>query len=372
VRSTSLPTFGPLLAFVCIACQPLIAHAHEGHGAHSHAPAVAATPLTSAQESGADVETAFENDDPSADAVTGSGKFKFRYHADLSKLPANIAAGIKNAHGGFAKTPSGDVYFGLNGIGLIKLSADLQTKTLVSNSESLLMGGLHNCTHVDRDGGFLVLPDNQTGRVLMVRTDGTEVKTLGRPPFLPDGNYAPTDAQVADDDKLYVCDGYGSSKSVFTIDLERREYEAMKFGGKTGEGQQPGKFSTNHGLTFDETDGTLMVADRERQWVQKLTTEGKFIEGYQTDQANPCDVDFVEFDGERLMVVGCLSSPENGVVKILQDGKVVSTLKPLKDLGLDQFKHIHNAIGIVVDNRLFVLCYGWNPGCYAVLEHIAE
>ena len=150
-------------------------------------------------EKTADVDTAVGDGTPDSSRVTGSGDLRFRYHAALSKLPKNIATGIAKAHGGFAKTPSGEIYFGLNGTGLIRVSADLKTKTLVSKSNSLVKGGLHNCTYVDRDGGFLVLPDNRTGRILMVQTDGTEIKTLGRPPFLNEGTFAPTDVAAARD-----------------------------------------------------------------------------------------------------------------------------------------------------------------------------
>ena len=238
------------------------------------------------------VDTAVGDGTPDSSNVTGSGEFRFRYHAELSKLPKNIAAGIAKAHGGFAKTPSGEIYVGLNGTGLIRVWADLKTKTLVSKSDSLVKGGLHNCTHVNRDGGFLVLPDNRTGRILMVQTDGTKIKTLGRPPFLGKGKFAPTDVAAAGDSNLYVCDGYGVSKSVFTIDLDQGKYGELKFGGAAGPGKQPSKFSTNHGIVFDNVDNTLIVADRERQWLQKLTHDGEFVRGIKTDHANPCDVDF--------------------------------------------------------------------------------
>lgn len=319
------------------------------------------------------VETAYKGDaKPTPGATTGSGDLKFKYNAELSELPEEIAKGITAAHGGFGKAPNGDLYFGLNKTGLIRLSADLKTKTLVSASESLLKGGLHNAAYIDRDGGMIVLPDNNNGRILVVKLDGSEVKTLGKPSILPDGKYAPTDVDIASDGKLYVCDGYGSSKLVFTIDLDKMDYDEVKFGGRTGKGRTEGKFSTNHGVTFDPTDDTLVIADRERQWAQKLTFDGEFVEGYDMDRHNPCDVDFVEFNGERLMVAGCLTGPDKGVVQILRDGKVVSSLRPLMDLGLSQFRHVHNAAAVTVDGKLYVLCYGWNPGCYAVLEHVTE
>ena len=335
---------------------PVLASAHEGHE----------------HELATGVETGNKAQHHSANATTGSGNLQFKYHPELSQLPEAIAKGIRKAHGGFGKAPNGEVYFGLNGTGLIRVSADLKTKTLVSASLSLLQGGLHNCAYVDRDGGSLVLPDNQNGRILIVKLDGSEVKTFAKPDFLPAGKYAPTDADIAADGNVYICDGYGASKTVFTLDLDKMAYGEVKFGGIAGAERTEGKFSTNHGVTFDPTDNTLIIADRERQWAQKLTCNGKFIEGYDMDRHNPCDVDFVEFNGKRLMIAGCLTGPDKGVVQILRDGKVVSTLKPKLDLGLEQFNHVHNAAGVVVNGKLFILCYGWNPGCYAVLEHITQ
>ncbi|QDT67983.1 hypothetical protein MalM25_08920 [Planctomycetes bacterium MalM25] len=347
-----------LLALLLAAASlPAIAIAHEGH---DHG--VAAGVLTANSD----------GSEPTPGATTGSGDLQFKYNAELSALPEEIAKGILPAHGGFAKAPNGEIYFGLNRTGLIKLSADLRTKTLVSASENLTKGGLHNAAYVDRDGGLLILPDNNKGRVLVVKLDGSEVKTLGVPTFL-EGKYAPTDADVAADGLVYICNGYGASKTVFTLDLDALDYGEHKFGGRVpGKGRTKGKFSTNHGVTFDPTDETLVIADRERQWAQKLTTAGEFVEGYDMDRHNPCDVDFVEHNGERLMVAGCLTGPDKGVVQILRDGKVVSTLRPKNDLGLSQFEHIHNAAGVSVNGKLYVLCYGWNPGCYAVLEHVAE
>ncbi|TWT96187.1 hypothetical protein Pla108_32750 [Botrimarina colliarenosi] len=315
-----------------------------------------------------------------ADAVTGSGDLQFRYRADLSELPEEIAKGIKKAHGGFAKTPSGEIYFGLEGTGLIRLSADLTTKTLVSTNDAMAGGALHNTTYLDRKGGMLILPDPARGRVYATRLDGEVVATLGRPEVNDyyknlDNAYRPTDADMASDGVVYVCDGY-AGRYVLTADLDDEKFFDRNFGGKVqGAGRTEGEFSTNHGVTFDPTDDTLLIADRERQWIQRVTLAGEFVEGFDTGGGDVCDVDFVDWKGERLLVAGCLKSgggAEPGFVQILRDGKVVSTLKPKIDLGIELFQHIHNAAGVVVDGKLFVLCYGWNPGCYAVLEHVTE
>ncbi|MGL4511902.1 MAG: hypothetical protein ACRCT8_02340 [Lacipirellulaceae bacterium] len=315
---------------------------------------------------------------PAADATTGAGELKFRYREDLSELPEGVAKGIVRAHGGFAKVPTGDVYFGLEGTGVVRVSADLTTKTLLKPNPATTDGGLHNTTYVERNGGMLVVPDNNRGFVLLLSMDGDVVASLGRPGGDIDKHYedaanpyAPTDTEVAPDGVLYICDGYGSGKFVLTADIEKMVYTPKHFGGPVpGEGRTEGKFSTNHGVTYDPTDNTLAVADRERQWVQKLNFDGEFVSGIDLEGANPCDVDHVDWQGSPLTVVGCLVGPNGdpGVVQLVRGDKVVSTIRPKLDLGLSQFQHVHNAAGIVVEGKLFLLVYGWNPGCYAVLE----
>lgn len=335
-----------------------------GHEGHDHGPPAGVLTANTGET------------EPTPGATTGSGDLKFKYNAELSELPAEIAKGILPAHGGFAKTPTGELYFGLEGTGLIRLSADLKTKTLVTAADSrLATGGLHNCAYADRDGGLLLLPDNGGGNVHICKLDGTVLKSLPKPKFFPEkGAYRPTDVDLAADGKAYVVDGYGESKSCFTIDLDAMEYGEYKFGAKVPiRGRVPGLFSTSHGVTFDPTDGALVIADRERRWAQRLTTDGEFLSGFDTP-GTVCDIDFVEHGGERLTVAGCLRGPNwgPGVVGILRGDQTVSVLKPKEDLGLSQFDHIHNAAGVVVDGKLYILCYGWNPGCYAVLEHVAE
>lgn len=359
-----MPRLHPLFAALLAALTAGVVYAHPGHDQRDHFVAADASPAAP----------------PSEDAITGSGDLRFRYRADLSELPEAIAKGIKRAHGGFAKTPSGEVYFGLEGTGLIRLSADLKEKTLVSASDEMAGGALHNTTYLKHNGEVLALPDPARGRVYLTRLDGEVVATIGRPAVNdyyknPENAYRPTDVDRGNDGELYICDGY-AGRYILTADLESATITDRYFGGKVqGDGRQEGKYSTNHGVTYDPLDATLLIADRERQWIQRMTLEGEFVEGFDTGGGDVCDVDFVEWKGERLMVAGCLKSgggAEPGFVQLLRDGKVVSTLKPKVDLGIEEFQHIHNAAGVVVDGKLFVLCYGWNPGCYAVLEHVAE
>lgn len=143
----------------------------------------------------------------------------------------------------------------------------------------------------------------------------------------PKNRFNPTDVELADGD-LFVCDGYSKGNYVVRLDPETLACADESFGGKTSEAgvSVPGRFFTNHGVTVDPGDGTPWIADRGNRWVQVMTTGGEFLRGVETGNGKVCDVDFVDWRGERL----------------------------------------------VVDGRLFVLCYGWNPGAYAVLECVSE
>ncbi|TWT73488.1 hypothetical protein Pla123a_38240 [Posidoniimonas polymericola] len=349
-------------AVLLLLCAPTAALAHDGH---VHAEATPEQTSTAA---------------PPADAVTGAGEFRFRYNAELSELPAEVNEHLVKAHGGFAKAPNGEIYFGLKNCGPVRISADLKTKTVIPSSEAVRTGGLHNTAYLNRDGGVLVLPDNEHAEIHIISKEGQDIARMGRPAvndyYRDEANpYRPTDVEFAAGGRMVVCDGYSPGKYVLTADVDKAEYEDFYFGGAVpGDGRTSGKFSTNHGVTLDPADNALVIADRERQWLQRFNQEGEFLGSIDLVDANPCDVDFVDWQGEQLAVVGCLQGKdgEPGVVKLVRGDKVIATLRPQEDLGIKEFDHIHNAAGVVVGGKLYVLCYGWNPGCYAVLEHVSE
>lgn len=341
--------------------------AHEGH---SH-------------ENQIDVDSPVESHLPNA--RTGTGEYLFRYRADLSILPKEVAEGIKQAHGGFAITPTGHIYFGLEGTGIVRISPDLNTMEIVNRSEVIREGGLHNTTYTDRDGGLLIFPDNKRGEIHITSLEGEELKKLGRPQAEiqtyyaePNNSYNPTDTEVAPNGMLYITDGYSPSKFVLTADLEKGIYIKHLFGTNANNGPNKGpgagRFTTCHGITWDATNKLLVVADREHFLLQKFDLAGNFVTQVGVEGASPCNVEFVKWNNKPLAVVPCLRGPNwsAGVIKLYRDDHIVATLKPKKDLGLESFQHIHHAIGTVVEGKLFILCYGWNPGCYAVLEQVSE
>jgi hypothetical protein len=75
-----------------------------------------------------------------------------------------------------------------------------------------------------------------------------------------------------------------------------------------------------------------------------------------------------------VLVVGCLDGPEpkNAPIYILEKDEIVSTLIPRKDLGLENFTHVHNAIGVTLNRKLYVIAQAWYPGDFAILEQVED
>lgn len=350
-----------------IAASPALAHHPKGSSDHKHPIAIQFVAAPAA--------------DAAAQATTGSGNLVFRYNAELSAIPKELAEKIGGAHSGIGKAPGGELFLGLNGVGVVRISADLKRKRFLPSDPDVVQGGLHDVTYAKRQGAeCLVLCDSNDGKLHVIDLDGKLLQTIGRPEandyYQGGGKFSPTDADATPDGTLFISDGY-AGKYVLTADLNTGRYRPLTFGGPTGQEKQmgsrvEGKFVTNHGITWDEEAGELAVSDREGGSLQRHSTAGKFLGWVDMEEARPCDADFVTYRGERLIVSGCLRGPDDspGLVKIVRDGKVVSTLRPKLDLGIQEVDYIHDAVAVVIDNKLYVVCYGYNPGCFVVLEHV--
>ncbi|MFZ0964435.1 MAG: hypothetical protein WAO35_26520, partial [Terriglobia bacterium] len=55
-------------------------------------------------------------------------------------------------------------------------------------------------------------------------------------------------------------------------------------------------------------------------------------------------------------------------IYILEDERLISTIMPKEDLGLENFVHIHNAALRRINGRFYILTQAWNPGDFAILE----
>jgi len=309
----------------------------------------------------------------------GQAPFLFRYRADLSGLPPETGSALPQAHGGFAVDPlSGEVFFGLKGLGIIWMSNDLSEKRVLPvTDERLLEGNFHNVTLLRDSAGqrFLALPDNEKGRVFVTTDAGQVVQVLNTPKevnayYADGGPFRPTDAEFARR-RLYVTDGYSPGNYILTADpLRGRWLDRPWFGGKAKAGEF-GRFSTAHGIAINPATRRLEIADRELSRIQSFDLNGTFLGNVELPAgALPCDVDH----HAGFTLVGCLKGPGEQTPASLyvldHQGTVVSEVAPGRHFGLKLFTHIHNATWkpVVDTEALFVLVTAWNPGGFAVLE----
>jgi hypothetical protein len=140
----------------------------------------------------------------------------------------------------------------------------------------------------------------------------------------------------------------------------------LAFGGRGG---RPA--STGHGITGAARPRRIDVADRANAEIDRYTRYGQYLGTLRTPAGSlPCDIDYLG----RYAVVGALDGPDRSKgapIYIYEDDRLVSTLFPKDDLGLANFKHVHNAVLRQWNGKLYVIAQAWNPGDFAVLEQIA-
>jgi hypothetical protein len=280
----------------------------------------------------------------------------------------------------------GETYFALPGAGLLRLSADLKQVALVPTAPEMKGTNLHNTKlWLGPDGrAFLSFPANDAGRVFTTTVSGELVHTLGRPAdadefglpavrdyFAGGGAFVPTDVEYLDG-LLYVTTGYSSLDTVLTarvlsFDPFRAAWHDLAFGGRGG---GAGQFGTGHGITIPPGTRRIDVADRANAEIDRFTRHGQYLETLRTPAGSlPCDVDYLG----RYAVIGALDGPDRSKgapIYLYEDDRLVSTLFPKEDLGLVNFKHVHNAVLRQVGGRLYVIAQAWNPGDFAVLEQV--
>lgn len=350
-------------------------HDHDGdHHDHDHE-----KPVILAQ--------AGQNAATASGKVSGQGDLKFRVVATNSVLPAEANAVLVKAHGGFAvdrREGKGETYFALPGAGILRVSADLKTVTLLETPAEMKNLNMHNTTIWFGEGGaFLTFPANDGASVFTTTLDGKLVHTLGAPAnhdfgnatvneyFQKGGKFVPTDVESLGG-LYYIATGYSPLDFVLTARIAKTSpFEAawsdLVFGGK---GEGAGKFGTGHGITVVPGGKIIAIADRPQSEIEYFTPAGKH-EGVTSlpKGSLPCDIEFLD----DLAIVGCLEGPDKtkgAPIYLLKGDELVSTIMPKEELGLENFKHIHNATMLRVGSKLYIIAQAWNPGDFAILEQV--
>lgn len=349
----------------------LLAAALLPHDGHVHAPAAAvAPPAPRLVVPG---------------ATTGSGAYTFR-HLPVA-IPDEMAAALVGAHGGFAHDAVADggdgaSWFTLRGVGLLRLRPALDGIDVIGGDEAFAGVNLHDTCLFRAHGNqrYLALPSDEAQRAFLATPRGDLLRTYPNP--YGDGG-APFRVTAIEhvDGKLLAANGYADNV-VFTTDPFGRDpddprvgrWEPHRFGGT---GREHGRFGTAHGITRVPGTNVVTISDRAHARLESFTFDGRYVGSvHLPDGTLPCDVDHL---GD-LTLVGCLKGPGGSTpapIYVLERGEIVAELNLARDLGLDEFVHIHDAaFHRVVDadgtERLYVLAYAWNPGGFAVLEQVVD
>ena len=310
---------------------------------------------------------------------SGQSPFRFVHRADLRNLPGEAAAHEVNLHGGFAVDPrpgQGQIYYGMPGCGIMRVEADLSHQEIIALPDVLKPLNFHSTKIGEFDGALrLFLPANSDEKVAVLNLDGSVEFVLSRPELeeyaAAETPYRPTDTALVGD-QLYVADGYGANY-ISVNDLPTRAWTGV-FGGKTEDAHEHGKFATAHGLNLHPTHHHLTIADRPSSRIQAHDLDGRFVASYGVPTgAWPCGIDYVEYKGRLLAVIGCLRDPvaDRPAPIYILDGEsfeLLSTIRPKEELGVDLAQHLHNVVFHVHNGTLYLICQAWNPGCYFVLE----
>jgi len=324
-------------------------------------------------------------------AVSGQGKMRFRVAYTSDHLPPEAQQVLKGAHGGFTvdlRQGKGETYFSLKGAGILQISSDLKSTRVIPTAPEMKNTNLHNSTiWYAKDGTpFLTFPGNEANQVFTTSLDGKllhSLKTpgpdddLGQPVpndyFAGRGNFIPTDVEQLDG-MLYITTGYSNLDYVLTAKITSTNpfnaaWHDLSFGGR---GTGPGQFGTGHGITVPPGTKRLDISDRPNSEIDRYTRYGQYLSTLRMPLGSlPCDIYYLE----NYAVVGALDGPDRSKgapIYILENDKLISTVMVKEDLGLENFKHIHNAILRRAAGKLYIIAQAWNPGDFAILEQVTE
>jgi len=324
-----------------------------------------------------------------APGITGQGKMRFKLLYAADHLPPEARSVLVGAHGGFAvdqRSDHGETYFALKGAGIIRISSDLKSTRMVPTADVMRNTNLHNSTiWVTATGTpFLTFPANEAAAVFTTNVDGTLLHTLPAPKpgvdlgspiandyFSGGGNFIPTDTEYLDG-TLYVTTGYSSLDFVLTAKVLRTapfqaQWHDLAFGGR---GTGPGQLGTGHGITVPPGTRRIDVADRSNAEVDRYTRYGQYMSTLRTPLGSlPCDTYYLD----DYLVIGALDGPDRSKgapIYVYENDKLISTLMPKEDLGLANFKHVHNAVMRKYNGKYYIIAQAWNPGDFAILEQV--
>jgi peptidylamidoglycolate lyase len=151
------------------------------------------------------------------------------------------------------------------------------------DSWTLNLPAAHGLTlHKSRAGQESLWITDNGGRVLQTSLEGKILLELPTPgqigAYQPHEPYSPTETAVAPNGDIYVADGYGSQ---FILRFDSTGQFVGKFGGRSTQPSNPGKFMQAHGIALDLRGPAplLVCTERIRNEFNWFTLEGKHVRG---------------------------------------------------------------------------------------------
>jgi hypothetical protein len=311
--------------------------------------------------------------------IIGTGEFRYQCFHDWGQLPDHIR--WETTHG-VTVDQSGLIYIKHQGHGKSPMDTivvfDDKGKYVRSFGKEYYPGGHGIDIRKESGEEFLYLSDifhrivvktNLKGDVVWKKTYPTEPKV-----YTEAKKYSPTNVAFGPDGGFYIGDGYGSHY------IHQYDKDAKWVRTWGGEGTEPGKMRTPHGLWLDDRPGrkpSLVVADRANARLQYFTLDGKHL-GFVNDVLFPAHFDI---RGEVLLVpdlharVSLFNKDNQPIVHLGDDPAWIAEVKKLKIRNdpstwlPGKFTHPHDAC-FDKDGNIFVV--EWvQTGRVTLLKHVA-
>ncbi|HET6191785.1 MAG TPA: hypothetical protein VFE59_32845 [Trebonia sp.] len=233
--------------------------------------------------------------------IVGSGSLRFELVADWPRLPEGLTQPDVAAVG---ITSRGEAYLFCRAEHPVQVFSAATGELHRTWGEVTFARGSAHGLHVDEDD-TLLLVDIVRHVVERYGPDGSLLTRIGTPGTASDTGHVggtggrnvlrsagpfnrPADVCLDASGRLYAADGYGNAR------VHRFAPDGTLEASWGEPGATTGCFAVPHGIAL-LPDGNLMVADRENNRLQILTTAGEFL-GAWTNVQRPCQV-FVDADG---------------------------------------------------------------------------
>ena len=136
-------------------------------------------------------------------------------------------------------------------------------------------------THIEKSGKEVLWITDLRGRVIKTDLEGQVLMELKSPHELkvysPHLKYTPTETAIAPDGSIFVADGYGSQ---YILKYDKEGTFIKKFGGKSTQPTNKGKFMQAHGVAIDGRDPEnplVLCSARIRNEFTWFDLDGKYV-----------------------------------------------------------------------------------------------